>query len=99
MFLSVARRANGGSGRSAESVIPGVIRQDLKHLAHTSIFRTNTILLGTAFAVLAYLYWYRRRMAPGRSAGTDTDPKEKSVKVFASPQSESYGLSCRAPGS
>lgn len=31
-------------------------------------------------------------MAPDRSAGTDTASQEKSVKVFASPQSESYGL-------
>lgn len=30
-------------------------------------------------------------MAPDRSPGTDTAPKEKSIKIFASPQSESYG--------
>ncbi|KAH8909833.1 alkaline phosphatase-like protein [Coniochaeta sp. PMI_546] len=36
-------------------------------------------------------------MAPDRSAGTDTAPKEKSIKVFASPQSESYDAKTTDP--
>ncbi|KAB5558576.1 alkaline phosphatase-like protein [Coniochaeta sp. 2T2.1] len=90
-------RPSGGSGRSAEKLVASVslmsnsIRERVERLTHGTVSSTEVLIFSTASAaVFACSIWYLRRMAPDRSAGTDTAPKEKNVKVFASPQSESY---------
>ncbi|KAB5570159.1 alkaline phosphatase-like protein [Coniochaeta sp. 2T2.1] len=97
MYRFVGRRASGRSGISAEKLVASIslmsnsIRERLERLAHGTLSSTEVLILSTASAaVFACSIWYLRRMAPDRSAGTDTAPKEKNVKIFASPQSESY---------
>lgn len=72
------------------SLITDTARGRLKHLAHAHVSSTEALIFFTTVAA-ASAYWYIRQMATDRSAGTDSGPKAKSVRIFASPLSESYG--------
>ena len=93
MHLYGVRKVIGGHARGLaifSSTIPRTLGGRLAQLAYKDFSSFEALLLCTTIAVFS-TYWYLRRMAPDRSAGTDTAPEEKNVKVFASVQSESYG--------